>query len=208
MATMTISRSLKDQLLAHKRTTPSGCWEWTGWINKEGYGRIQWKGKKYLTHIASAMVYKNYDPDTYFTHGLQVNHLCHNRKCFNPSHYYIGTQDENMNDLVAKNSGVDLLASVPPPQSECVVPEVPTDVAEVTGELLLPDDELDALALLRQRGYALVAIHPDEMVEGLDVAGLEEWMYEAADEYQDIHVYGEDGEEEEEKEEEVDLDAD
>lgn len=187
----TLSRSLKDQLLAHKRVTPTGCWEWTGWINKEGYGRIQWKGKKYLTHIASAMVFKDYDPDTYFTLGLQVNHLCHNRKCFNPNHYYIGTQDDNMNDLVQKNSGVDLLAADPPAE------EAPTP-----DPLAVDEEELAALLLLRNRGYAIAAIHPDEMVAGATVEGIEAAMYEAADEHQDEIVYGDEEEQEELEEKE------
>lgn len=177
---MVFARSLKDQLLAHKRVTPTGCWEWTGWINKEGYGRIQWKGKKYLTHIAAAMAFKGYDPATYFTLGLQVNHLCHNRKCFNPSHFYIGTQEENMEDLAKKNAGIDLL----PPES----PEIPP----------LPEDEQAALDLLRARGYAIAAVHPDEIVEGVDLQALEDWMYEASDEFQDLDT-PEDAEEEEEE---------
>ncbi len=188
---MTISRSLKDQLLAHKRLTPSGCWEWTGWINREGYGRIQYKGKKYLTHRISALVFKGYDLTDYANAGLQVNHLCHNRKCFNPSHFYIGTQDENMNDLVDKNAGITLLTPPAPTKPEDCV-----DAEEVT--TVPSPDELAALELLRSRGYAVVAIHPDEIVEGIDPEDLEDWMYEASDEFQDLHVNGEDEEEDDE----------
>jgi len=31
--------------------------------------------------------------------GMQVNHLCHNPKCYNVEHLYAGTQAENMRDM-------------------------------------------------------------------------------------------------------------
>jgi hypothetical protein len=97
-----IKPSIKDRLLHKKRLTSSGCWEYTGERNRDGYGLITFKGKKQQTHRISAMIFKGYDLNSYNS-GLQINHTCHNRICFNPEHLYIGTHEENMHDLVDKN---------------------------------------------------------------------------------------------------------
>ena len=100
-----LKRLLKANIAIDKQTN---CWVWQGWINAEGYGRIQIKKKKYLAHRISAVAFKGYNLEDYDS-GLQVNHLCHNRACINPDHFYIGTQEDNMDDLDTKLSGTSLL---------------------------------------------------------------------------------------------------
>lgn len=104
MANSSLS-ALKRHLKAGKRVDPTtGCWLWQGWINNEGYGRVQWGKKKYLAHRLSAVAFKGYKLEDY-DKGLQVNHLCHVRACINPEHFYIGTQEDNMVDLDDKLAG-------------------------------------------------------------------------------------------------------
>ena len=101
--------ALKSHLLKRKKIDKeTGCWIWQGWINREGYGRVQYQNKKYLAHRLSAVVFKGYNLEDY-DKGLQVNHLCHNRACINPEHFYIGTQEDNMDDLTDKLQGTSLL---------------------------------------------------------------------------------------------------
>ena len=55
----------------------SGCWEWTGHIANSGYGRLGRKWAHRVSYESSGLVI----PD-----GKQLDHLCRNRKCINPTH--------------------------------------------------------------------------------------------------------------------------
>lgn len=62
--------------------TESGCWQWTGARNSNGYGiACIGDGRTALAHRATytAMVAPIAD-------GLQIDHLCRNRDCCNPAH--------------------------------------------------------------------------------------------------------------------------
>jgi len=71
------------------------CWIWTGATNASGYGRIGvWRDDGRCTNAATHRVSYEYDigpiPD-----GLQIDHLCRNRLCFNPKHLEPVTPSEN-----------------------------------------------------------------------------------------------------------------
>ncbi len=58
-----------------------GCWNWTGSLNKKGYGEAVFEGKKYKVHRLIYTFCGNIIPQ-----GLELDHLCRNRKCVNPNH--------------------------------------------------------------------------------------------------------------------------
>lgn len=72
-----------------------GCWEWKGVIGTRGYGKI---GTNKTAHRESYKYAFGNIPD-----GMQVCHICDNRKCVNPSHLFLGSIGDNMKDKTSKN---------------------------------------------------------------------------------------------------------
>jgi hypothetical protein len=70
------------------------CWIWTGHTMPNGYGQVNYRGETYLVHRVAYRAFVEDFPDE-----LQINHLCHSRSCFNPSHLYVGTQQDNVDDM-------------------------------------------------------------------------------------------------------------
>lgn len=82
------------------RNGPDDCWEWQGYRNRSGHGRINAEGYRTTAHrIAYILTYGDI-PD-----GLVVCHRCDNPPCCNPSHLFLGTLASNNADRVAKGRG-------------------------------------------------------------------------------------------------------
>jgi hypothetical protein len=93
----------------------SGCWEWIGTKNPNGYGVIGGKlggqrlvpaGSNMLAHRVSWLIHFGPIPDGEGVHGTVVMHKCDNRACVNPSHLAIGSQRANVHDMVSKGRKV------------------------------------------------------------------------------------------------------
>jgi len=83
----------------------SGCWIWTACTRgSHGYGGIKVDGKMEMAHRVSYEA--NYGP---IEDGLVVCHACDNPLCINPAHLSIGTQKENMDDMMQKGRRARLL---------------------------------------------------------------------------------------------------
>ena len=69
----------------------NGCWNWLGHITKKGYGRFDRFGKRVMVH---RYFYENLVGP--ILKGLEIDHLCRNRKCMNPKHLEPVTHRENL----------------------------------------------------------------------------------------------------------------
>jgi hypothetical protein len=82
-----------------ERVDKSGeCWIWLGRVAGKGYGQITTKW--FTTEIAHRIAYMlevGPVPD-----GMLVCHHCDTRLCMRPSHLFIGTDRDNVQDMLRK----------------------------------------------------------------------------------------------------------
>ncbi len=69
----------------------NGCWNWIGHIARNGYGTLCVDGKTTAAHRASYGAFVGPIPT-----GLDIDHLCRNRKCCNPQHLEAVTRSVNV----------------------------------------------------------------------------------------------------------------
>lgn len=73
------------------------CWAWTASQQRAGYGKFGMNRGYVLAHRWSYEHHVGPIPD-----GRFVLHRCDNRTCVNPDHLYLGTQTDNMRDMVSR----------------------------------------------------------------------------------------------------------
>ncbi len=77
------------------------CWPFRG-VNAKGYGQFYPKGRRkdgpYQAHRVAYYFSKQIDPKM-----LEACHTCDNPPCCNPSHLFLGTRKDNMEDCAAKD---------------------------------------------------------------------------------------------------------
>jgi hypothetical protein len=82
------------------KEAPNGCWEWLGSMNSTGYGVVstpvshggKWKAHRYVWRRHHGRIPRS----------LDLLHKCHNKRCVNPDHLYLGTDSDNQLDEVRK----------------------------------------------------------------------------------------------------------
>lgn len=77
---------------------PAGkCWEWVGYRRPSGHGQVRRNGKLQAAHRVSFEEANGPIPN-----GLCVRHTCDNPACVNQDHLVLGTQADNMEDMVIR----------------------------------------------------------------------------------------------------------
>lgn len=77
-----------------------GCWLWLGAKNPDGYGVFRIKNRGTSAHRIAYALKVGHIPT-----GVSVLHSCDNRSCVRPDHLFLGTQLENVNDMMKKGRG-------------------------------------------------------------------------------------------------------
>ena len=73
------------------------CWEWTASLGSRGYGQFGVGYKLTGSHRVSYELANGAIPE-----GLLVCHHCDNKRCCNPAHLFLGTAQDNTQDMVNK----------------------------------------------------------------------------------------------------------
>lgn len=88
---------IQERIRSNVLVTEAGCWEWQGKVRNGGYGAIEIRAgigratrKLRAAHRVSYEAFVAPIPD-----GLQIDHLCRNRRCVNPAHLEPVTAQEN-----------------------------------------------------------------------------------------------------------------
>jgi hypothetical protein len=99
-----------DRFISKIDTTSSfgpwgNCWIWNGGLHKNGYGqfscRKNTKSITYLPHrVAKEIITNKLIPS-----NMCACHSCDNRKCVNPYHLWLGTNQDNIKDRDNKGRG-------------------------------------------------------------------------------------------------------
>ncbi len=79
------------------------CWLWQGQIDRKGYGRFRFLGKKRQAHrVAHRLFGEGPVPD-----GLDAAHICGpgRRHCVSPEHTFPNTRKENLADSALHHGG-------------------------------------------------------------------------------------------------------
>ena len=77
----------------------SGCWLWTASCDSTGYGQIyndSVRGPE-RTHRVAWKLYNGEIPE-----GMHVLHKCDTKVCVRPDHLFVGTANDNVQDMINK----------------------------------------------------------------------------------------------------------
>ncbi len=96
MAGVSRSITVEQRFFSYVEKTES-CWNWKGFLNKKGYAQFRINYTRHPAHRVAYLLFRG--P---VEAGLLVCHRCDNPRCVNPDHLFLGTNQDNVRDMVSK----------------------------------------------------------------------------------------------------------
>jgi predicted XRE-type DNA-binding protein len=95
--TVQLVEKFHEKWVLDKKT---GCWVWAASTAGKGYGQIKIPGtrQQIYAHRLSYLIHYGEIEE-----GMSVCHICDNTKCVKPSHLFLGTTADNLQDMKAKS---------------------------------------------------------------------------------------------------------
>jgi hypothetical protein len=91
-------QTLEGQLLDRVWFVPNGCWLKTTGLMWKGYGQINISGKNQRAHRVAYEYWVGPIPNS-----MLVCHSCDNRACIRPDHLFLGSPQDNTDDMMNKD---------------------------------------------------------------------------------------------------------
>jgi hypothetical protein len=93
-----VKKTLMERFMEKVSEEPtSGCWFWLGALDPGGYGTMSIKRRPMRAHRLAWTLYRGEIPT-----GIMVCHHCDTRDCVNPNHLFLGTAQDNAEDMKKK----------------------------------------------------------------------------------------------------------
>lgn len=99
-STLSIREKIKLRSSIVDRGYKTKCYEWGGGIFSDGYGALRVGKKTCKVHRLSYKEFKGNIPK-----GKLVCHYCDNPVCWRPTHLFLGTHQDNVDDMFSKGRG-------------------------------------------------------------------------------------------------------
>lgn len=100
VATRELIAQLRQKLEAGAFPVPeSGCWLWEHGVTRHGYGAVYSSNPRewHSAHRTAWLIFRGPIPG-----GMFVCHKCDTRRCINPDHLFLGTAQDNTDDMLEK----------------------------------------------------------------------------------------------------------
>lgn len=86
-----------EERFFEKVNKTDSCWLWTAALNSRDYGSFTYERKRMSAHRFSYMYFVGE-----LVPGLFVCHSCDVRHCVNPAHLFLGSAQDNHDDMISK----------------------------------------------------------------------------------------------------------
>lgn len=105
---------------------PADCWPWQAATSSAEYGRFKIDGVLVSPHRFAFELVNGPIPQGPGYHGTVIRHTCDNSRCCNPAHMALGSQRDNVRDMIDRGrQGDHSRPRILTPEQEATICEDP-----------------------------------------------------------------------------------